>query len=113
MRSSWQIKKGERSGGPGGKHDGKFTADYEFVKGSGDLDECNGRFGVTPEFPKGIFHYYITDEFPQLARIWRGTPDSSFEKHRPGAGMPMGRRGPSGGRRGPPPFDRPLPENAR
>lgn len=106
MRSSWQIKKGERSGGPGGKYDGRFTADYEFVKDSGDLDECNGRFGVTPEFPKGIYHYHITDEFPQLARFWRGMPDASFEKHRPGSGIPMGR---PGGRRGPPPFDRPQP----
>jgi len=99
LRSSWQITKGERKGGPGGNYDGRFTADYEFVKGSGDLDECNGRFGVTPEFPKGIYHYYITEEFPQLPRSWRGTADSSFEKHRPGSGIPMGGRG---GRRGPP-----------
>lgn len=49
--SSWQIKKGERTGGPGGKYDGRFTADYEYIAGSGDLDECNGRFGVTPEYP--------------------------------------------------------------
>src|SRR5437879_2356041 len=57
MRSSYQLKKGERSGGPGGKYDGKFTVDYEYVKGSGDLDECNGRFGVSPEHPEGIYHY--------------------------------------------------------
>src|SRR5262249_46592234 len=41
MHSSYQLKKGERSGGPGGKYDGRFTSDYEYVKGSGDLDECN------------------------------------------------------------------------
>ena len=112
MRSSWQIKKGERSGGPGGKYDGKFTADYEFVKGSGDLDECNGRFGVTPEFLKGTYYYCITEEFPQLARSWRGTPDDSFQKHMMGRGVPFGaQRGP-GGRRGPPPFNRP-PETGR
>ena len=67
MRSSWQIKKGQRTGGPGGNYDGRFTADHEFVKGSGDLDESNGRFGVTPEFPKGTYYYCITDEFPQVA----------------------------------------------
>jgi hypothetical protein len=94
MRSSWQIKKGERAGGPGGKYDGRFTGDYEYVAGSGDLDECNGRFGVTPEYPQGIYHYYITDEFPQLARQWRGTPDASFFKRGPGPGGPSGRNGP-------------------
>jgi len=92
MRSSWQIKNGERSGGPGGKHDGRFTADHEYVSGSGDLDECNGRFGVTPEYPQGIYHYYITDEFPQLSRAWRGTPDASFFKRGPGG---PGGRGPA------------------
>ena len=92
MSSSWQVKKGERAGGPSGKHDGKFTSDYEYVAGSGDLDECNGRFGVTPEYPQGIYHYYITDEFPQLARSWRGTPDASFFKRGPGGRGPRGPR---------------------
>src|ERR1041384_2864100 len=35
MRSSYQLKKGTRPGapdGPGGKYDGAFTADFEFVK---------------------------------------------------------------------------------
>jgi hypothetical protein len=98
IRSSWQLKKGERSGGPGGIYDGKFTADYEVVKGSGDLDECNGRFGVTPEYPQGIYHYCITDEFPQLSRFWRGTPDQSFRKRGPGPGGPGG-FGPGRGQR--------------
>ena len=34
---------------------GAFTQDYEYVEGLGDLDECNGRFGTTPEFPNGIY----------------------------------------------------------
>jgi hypothetical protein len=99
MRSSWQIKNGQRAGGPVGNYDGKFTADYEYVKGSGDLDECNGRFGVTPEFPQGTYYYCITDEFPQLGRAWHGTPDESFRKARPGPGLrPGGPGGPGGGR---------------
>jgi YHYH protein len=97
LRSSYQLKKGERSGGPGGKYDGKFTADYEYIAGSGDLDECNGRFGVTPEYPQGIYHYYITEEFPYIGRSWHGTPDSSFSKRGPGPGGPGGRsKGPPG-----------------
>jgi len=105
MRSGWQLKKGERSGGPSGKPDGSFTADYEFVPGSGDLDECNGRFGVTPEFPSGTYHYYITAEFPFLGRTFRGPPDASFSKRMGGPGGPGGPngRGPRGDRRGPPP----------
>jgi hypothetical protein len=105
MHSSWQLKKGQRSGGPGGNPDGSFTADYEFVAGSGDLDECNGRLGVTPDFPQGIYHYYITDEFPFLGRTFRGTPDSSFSKRLGDLGGPggPGGRGPRADRRGPPP----------
>lgn len=96
MKSSYRLKQGARPatpGGPGGNHDGRFTQDWEFVKGSGDLDECNGRVGVTPEFPDGIYHYCVTDEFPFIGRTWRGTPDPSFGKgefggpgRRPGGG---------------------------
>lgn len=51
---------------------GTFTQDYEYVAGAGDLDECNGRSGVTPEFPKGTYHYYATDTFPYLQRCVKG-----------------------------------------
>ncbi len=51
---------------------GTFTQDYEYVAGLGDLDECNGRTGVTPEFPNGIYHYYATDTFPHLQRCVKG-----------------------------------------
>jgi hypothetical protein len=83
LHSSYRLKSGTRPNGPGGVYDGKFTADYEYVKGSGELDECNGRFGVTPEFPQGTYHYYITDEFPWISRVWRGKADASFMKRPP------------------------------
>lgn len=51
---------------------GTFTQDYEYVAGLGDLDQCNGRTGVTPEFPKGIYHYYATDTYPYLQRCVKG-----------------------------------------
>jgi hypothetical protein len=51
---------------------GSFTQDHEYVAGSGDLDECNGRTGVTPEFPQGIYHYYATDTYPYLQRCMKG-----------------------------------------
>lgn len=52
---------------------GTFTQDFEYKAGTGDLDDCNGRYGVTPEFPKGIYHYYITESFPYVQRCVKGT----------------------------------------
>jgi hypothetical protein len=51
---------------------GTFLQDHEYVSGLGDLDECNGRTGVTPEFPKGIYHYFATETYPYLQRCIRG-----------------------------------------
>jgi hypothetical protein len=53
---------------------GTFRQDYQYVAGSGDLDECNGRSGVTPEFPNGIYHYYVTDTYPYVQRCVKGSP---------------------------------------
>src|SRR5436190_7586373 len=39
---------------------GAFIEDYEYIAGSGHLDEHNGRFCVTPEFPDGIYAYFVT-----------------------------------------------------
>lgn len=37
-----------------------YIEDHEFVSGSGDLGVHNGRFCVTPEYPAGIYAYFIT-----------------------------------------------------
>lgn len=38
-----------------------------------DLDECSGHFGVTPEFPEGIYHYHLTaDEAPYMIDCYHG-----------------------------------------
>jgi hypothetical protein len=39
---------------------GYYAEDYVYTAGSGDLDEHNGRFAVTPEYPEGIYAYYVT-----------------------------------------------------
>lgn len=94
-RSSYRIKAGERPGGasgPGGKHDGTFVEDWEFVAGAGDLDACNGRVGVTPEFPGGTYYYVLTDEFPFVPRMWRGTADPSFLRRGPAGPGGMGKK---------------------
>ena len=51
---------------------GSFTQDFEYLEGSGDLDECNGRVGATPEFPEGIYYYMVTDDFPYFSRCLKG-----------------------------------------
>ena len=40
---------------------GYFINDYTF-DGSGDLDQHNGRFAITPEYPNGIYAYFSTIE---------------------------------------------------
>ena len=80
LQSSYQIRSGTRPDGPGGAYDGTYIQDYEYVEGSGDLDESNGRFGVTPEFPNGTYHYILTDVFPTIPRSFRGDLAASFTK---------------------------------
>lgn len=101
LKTSWQTKPGNRTGGPGGRYDGTYTADWEYAAGLGDLDQCNGRNGVTPEYPDGTYHYVITKAFPHIARCWVGFPDASFRKQfgpsGGGGGPRLGGSGPQGG----------------
>ena len=39
---------------------GSFVADYTYDFQSGDLDNYNGRFCKTPEYPDGTYAYFIT-----------------------------------------------------
>ena len=98
LHSSYQLKAGQRPDGPGGTYDGTFTADFEYTDGAGDLDPCNGRFGVTPEHPEGIYHYYVTTMFPFVPRCVMGTPDDSFVRRAQGGGGPGGGSGGGSGR---------------
>lgn len=83
LKSSYQLKSGERPGdgssAPCGAYTGIYTNDYEYIAGLGDLDECNGRTGVTPEYPEGTYYYVLTDsEFPFVPRCLMGTPSNDF-----------------------------------
>lgn len=88
LRASFQVKKGTRPNGPRGKYDGAFVQDYEYIAGSGDLDECNGRTAATPESPDGTYAYHITEDFPFIPRRFHGTPDNSFRRGPGGPGGP-------------------------
>jgi hypothetical protein len=95
MTGSWQLKSTPDSGRPSTTTYpmGAFTQDYEYVAGSGDLDECNGRTDVTPEFPCGIYHYYITDTYPFIQRCEKGTPNGGSEMGGMDGGMSGGDAG--------------------
>lgn len=93
VRPSWKLKLARDAGGPAGRPDGTYARDYEYVRGLGDLDECNGRDGTTAEFPQSTYYYVVTVKFPHVPRCFMGTADTSFVKHEgPPSGGPGGRR---------------------
>ncbi|APG62060.1 hypothetical protein LPB140_03650 [Sphingorhabdus lutea] len=103
MRTSYQLKQNPDTGRPSTAiiPMGAFMQDWEYVEGLGDLDQCNGRFGVTPEFPQGIYHYYATDAYPYIQRCVKGSIDSQPEVRRQGGGQGEGQgKGKRGGERG-------------
>lgn len=115
MTSSFRLKSGTRPAapeGPGGKYDGAFTADYEYVQGAGTLDECNGCFTKTPEFPDGTYAYFLSNEWPVIFRNYRGTPAVRQPGGPGGQGGPRGSQGP-GGRPHPGGSPGPRPPRAR
>lgn len=75
--TSYQLKSGLRAGGPGGEYDGTYIDDWEYVAGSGDLDQCNGMI------QDGVYGYVVTESYPHVLGCFSGTPDASFRKGRP------------------------------
>ena len=82
MTSSYSIKAGMRPDssatppGPGGAHTGFYRQDNEYIVESGTLDENNGRFATTPEYPNGIYHYHVTPgSFPYVFNSFKGVPN--------------------------------------
>lgn len=39
---------------------GYYVEDFAYTAGMGDLDDHNGRFCVTPDYPNGIYAYFVT-----------------------------------------------------
>jgi len=66
IKSSYQLKTTRGTGNVPSETSwplGTFREDYEYVNHSGQsdyLDEHNGRFCVTPEYPNGIYCYFTT-----------------------------------------------------
>ena len=90
-RNSWSVDIQDS------QPDGIYVSDWEYVSGTGDLDECNGTV------IDGTYAYLITDEYPYIGRCLNGV----FTETRPGGGEEPGQSGPStsntgGDRSGPP-----------
>jgi hypothetical protein len=64
MRSSYRMYSyTTRTNGPAVSSTyplGYYIEDFEYVSGYGDLDEHNGRFCITPEYPNGTYAYFVT-----------------------------------------------------
>ena len=60
--SSSYILKNSRSFGPSLQDYplGSFIQDYDYRHKLGSLDQNNGRYCVTPEYPNGVYAYFIT-----------------------------------------------------
>ena len=56
MKSSYAVERTSDGGDQG--YNG--IDDWNYVSGLGDLDQCNGRFGPTPEYPQGTYYYVST-----------------------------------------------------
>jgi len=87
MLPSFQLKSGLRPGdgisAPCGPYSGKYTNDFGYIAGKGDLDECNGiEASVTLTTAQGeeTFEYYyvVTQDFPQISRCMKGNFNDSF-----------------------------------
>jgi arylsulfatase A-like enzyme len=87
MYPSFQLKSGLRPGdgisAPCGPYSGKYTNDFEYIAGKGDLDDCNGiEATVTLTTAQGeeTFEYYyvVTQDFPQISRCMKGNFSDSF-----------------------------------
>lgn len=87
-KPSYRLKDGTRRSGPGGAYDGTYTADYAFVAGEGNLDQCNGTD------VNGEYAYFVTEDFPFAPRCMKGTVDNSFARRGPPSGNMGGRRPP-------------------
>lgn len=87
MYPSFQLKRGLRPGdgisAPCGAYSGKYTNDFEYIAGKGDLDECNGieaPITLTTAQGEETFEYYyvVTQDFPQISRCMKGNFNDSF-----------------------------------
>ncbi len=94
MRSSYKLTTATtRTSGPAMSvySAGYFIEDYTYTASYGDLDEHNGRYCITPEYPNGTYAYFVTTDNS-------GTPEYPYTVGTSYYGVvATGNTGPSGG----------------
>ena len=70
---------------------GNMCEDYVYTAGAGDLDIHNGRFCVTPDYPNGIYAYFVTID-SKLAPVYPFVLGPTYY-----GTVQSGNTGPSGG----------------
>lgn len=75
---------------------GDYVEDYVYDSTYGDLDSHNGRYCVTPEYPGGIYAYFVTID-SKLAPVYPYTIGLTYY-----GTVQSGNTGPSGGHNTPP-----------
>lgn len=73
-KSSWVLKSGTRPTAPRGRYDGTYNQDFQYKRGVGNLDECNG--GKV----NGKYVYFATDTYPFFQRCHWGKVSSDFTR---------------------------------
>lgn len=90
LSSGYTLKSGTRPGdgesAPDGAYTGLYYEDYEYS--TTELDECNGRYGITPEYPQGTYYYVLTDEYPYIPRCFKGNHVDNTFRVGPSASCP-------------------------
>ncbi|MEM9584423.1 MAG: YHYH protein [Pseudomonadota bacterium] len=71
-KPSYMLKNGTRPTAPGGAYDGSYNEDFEYLRGYGNLDQCNGAM------MNGQYVYFATDAYPYYPRCLFGTEITHF-----------------------------------
>lgn len=97
--SSYRFK----TAAEGGQDGYNGMDDFVYVADAGHLDECNGRFHATPEFPDGIYAYHSTRHsfdgslgFPHFLMCYQGVVETSNIQGGAGGGDQPTCTGPDG-----------------
>tara|TARA_B100000214_G_scaffold20291_1_gene13552 strand:+ start:2465 stop:11026 length:8562 start_codon:yes stop_codon:yes gene_type:complete len=88
MTSSYSLRSARSQGPSKSTYPlGTFFEDYEYTHKRGTLDQNNGRFCLTPEYPNGVYAYFVTVDgstpvFPYiLGENYYGVPrDSNYNQ---------------------------------
>jgi hypothetical protein len=70
MTSSYSLNNNRQKGPSTSTYPlGTFVNDYRYVHKSGTLDQNNGRFCVTPDYPNGTYAYFLTVDSNQVPQF--------------------------------------------